>query len=354
MSISQDITDRLMMSRALQLARFGSGRVSPNPMVGAVITSPDGRIIGEGWHRYFGGPHAEVNAVRSVKESDRHLLPHSTIYVTLEPCSHYGKTPPCAQLLTECGFKRAVVAIEDPNPQVAGRGLRMLREAGCKVAVGIMAREATELNRRFLTVQKLGRPWIQLKWCESADKFIGKFGENGQPSPCPLSSPLGKVWMHRHRSMCDAIVIGSGTAITDRPRLTLRSWPGKNPARVVADRRKRVDLETLFPDGNAFRIGDHALRTEIERLGREYEIGAIMVEGGSTLLQSFLDENLFDEIRVEHSPIILNTGVAAPEIPASLPSSTKTLTDGNTVTTYRNPIFWNAISTRQKEITLIS
>lgn len=339
MHTPQDKTDRLMMARALQLARNGAGRVSPNPMVGAVITSPDGKIIGEGWHRNFGGPHAEVNAVASVKKHDRHLLSESTIYVTLEPCSHYGKTPPCAKLLAECGFRRVVAAIEDPNPRVAGRGFRMLREAGCEVTVGVLADKAYELNRRFMTCQRLGRPWIQLKWCESADKFIGTFDKEGHPTPYHLSSPTGKVWMHRERSLADAIMIGSETALTDKPQLTLREWPGRNPLRIVADRRGRTDISRLFPDGNAIisGTGHTTLLSQMKYLLHKHEVGSIMVEGGARLIEAFIKEDLFDEIRIEHSPAILQSGTRAPEIPQGLSISTETLCDGNTVTTLTRP-----------------
>ena len=316
--ISTDLrdADRIFMSRALQLAACGAGFVSPNPMVGAVIVAPDGRIIGEGWHRRFGGPHAEVNAVASVKESDRRLIPQSTIYVTLEPCSHYGKTPPCAKLLAECRFKRVVAAMVDPNPKVAGRGINMLVEAGIEVECGIMEDEARQLNRRFITAQREGRPWIQLKWCESADGFIGKTDSAGNPLPVRLSTPLTSVWMHRERTMADAIVVGSGTALSDRPRLTPRLWPGRSPLRVVADRRKRIDLDSLFPDGKAIRIGDdgESLPEAVARIGKDHSVGAIMVEGGATLMQALIDQNRFDEIRIERSPLRLGGGVPAPRL----------------------------------------
>lgn len=179
--------DEMMMRRALQLALNGAGDVSPNPMVGAVIVAPGGTIIGEGWHRRYGGAHAEVNAVRSVAADDEPLLPQSTIYVTLEPCSHHGKTPPCSLLLREKGFRRVAVGMVDPNPKVAGRGIRMLREAGAEVTTGILETECRRLNVRFITAQTLRRPWIQLKWAESADGYIA--GHRGEERAI-FSSPL--------------------------------------------------------------------------------------------------------------------------------------------------------------------
>ncbi len=334
------MTDEQYMERAIALAAYGAGFVSPNPMVGAVIAAPDGRIIGEGWHRRFGGPHAEVNAVRSVAEVDRRLFPESTIYVTLEPCSHYGKTPPCAKLLIECGFRRVVIAIADPNPKVSGRGISLLREAGCEVEVGVLAEEAEEQNRRFLTAQRLKRPWIQLKWAESADGFIAAFDADGCPRPVRLSSPLGAVLMHRERAMADAIVVGSETCIVDRPQLTTRLWPGRNPLRVVADRHGRANLNDIFPDGNAIRIGDkgETLEESISRLKSDRNVGAIMVEGGTRLLRSFIEARLYDEVRVETSARILGNGVKAPLLPSDslieLKSSTS-FADGSRISIYR-------------------
>ena len=225
--------DENYMRRALQLARQGAGHTSPNPMVGAVIVASDGIIIGEGWHRKCGEAHAEVNAVASVKDPD--LLKDSTIYVTLEPCSHYGKTPPCARLLIERGIPRVVVGCLDPFPAVSGRGVAMLREAGVEVVTGVLEQECRALNRRFLTAHTLGRPWVQLKWAQTADGFIGvppHLGEN----PLRMSTPVTMKLMHRERALCDAIVVGAATANIDNPSLTTRYWPGNNPLRVVLSR----------------------------------------------------------------------------------------------------------------------
>lgn len=216
------------MHRALQLASGGEGRTAPNPMVGAVIVA-EGRIIGEGFHHTYGGPHAEVNAVNSVSEADRHLLQKATIYVTLEPCSHYGKTPPCAKLIIDSHIPKVVVGAPDPNPLVAGRGIRMLREAGTEVTEGVLLEECLEINRRFMTAQTHGRPWILLKWAQSADGFMAAFNECGDSVPVKLSNPLSSVWMHRERAMVRAIMVGSNTLSIDNPRLDVRLWAGKIP-----------------------------------------------------------------------------------------------------------------------------
>lgn len=284
--------DILYMRRALQLARLGEGLVSPNPMVGAVIVAADGTIIGEGYHHEYGGPHAEVCAVRSVKDSDRHLLADSTIYVTLEPCSHYGKTPPCARLIIDTGIPRVVVGSADPFPEVSGRGIRMLREAGVEVVENVLREECDALNVRFLTAHRLGRPWIQLKWAQSADGFMAGLDADGRPYPVKFSTPVSTVWMHRRRSMVDAIMVGKNTLEIDRPRLDCRAWPGKAPRRVKPRRDLEAQMRELYKEG----------------------ITSLMVEGGPTLLQSFIDLGLYDDIKIEVSEKPLGSGLPAPVI----------------------------------------
>lgn len=284
--------DIRFMRRALQLARLGEGLVSPNPMVGAVIVAADGRIIGEGYHHRYGGPHAEVCAVRSVKEADRHLLSDSTIYVTLEPCSHYGKTPPCSRLIIDTGIPRVVVGSADPFPEVSGRGIRMLREAGVEVVVDVLREECDALNVRFLTAHRLGRPWIQLKWAQSADGFMAGLDKDGKPYPVKFSTPVSSVWMHRRRSMVDAIMVGRNTLEIDRPRLDCRLWPGRSPRRVAPRHDLELQMRELYRDG----------------------VTSLMVEGGPTLLQSFIDLGLYDDVRIETSEKKLEIGLPAPKI----------------------------------------
>lgn len=302
------------MRRALQLARGGEGRVAPNPMVGAVVVA-NGRIIGEGFHRTYGGPHAEVNAIASVLPEDRELLSEATIYVTLEPCSYYGKTPPCAKLIIDTGIPHVVVGAPDPNPLVAGRGVRMMREAGIRVDEDVLKDECIALNKRFMTAHTSGRPWIQLKWAESADRRMAGVDEEGRPVPVRLSSPLSSVWMHRERANVEAIMVGANTRRIDNPRLDVRYWGGRNPR--VVDCSGEVDCRRLVED----------LRKE--------GVTSLMVEGGAKLLNSFIREGLYDEVRVETSPVVLGEGLRAPAIPEDVHFEKTERCRGNIIAFYR-------------------
>lgn len=282
------------MRRALQLARNGEGRVSPNPMVGAVIVN-DGRIIGEGFHAFFGGPHAEVNAVNSVKPQDLHLLKNSTIYVTLEPCAHHGKTPPCANLLVDSGIPSVVIGSPDPNPLVAGKGVKILRDAGVEVETGVLREECDELNRRFLKAQTSSLPFITLKWAQSADGYIAAFDSKGSSCPVKFSSLLSSVDVHRLRSVHDVIMVGANTEKIDHPQLNVRLWGGNSPKKIVMSSSRDLK-ETLIQ-----------LRKE--------GVSSLLVEGGAKLLNSFIKEGLWDEIRVEIAPQILRNGLKAPDLP---------------------------------------
>lgn len=321
------------MSRALQLAANGRGFTSPNPMVGAVIVC-DGRIIGEGWHRRFGGPHAEVNAVNSVK--DKSLLRRSTIYVTLEPCSHYGKTPPCANLLVECGFPAVVVGSLDPNEKVAGRGVNLLRESGAEVVVGVLEEQCKELNRPFMTAHTLRRPYVLLKWACSSDGYMDSCRSTKENAP-KFSTPESSCEMHRIRAGFDVIMVGSQTVINDDPRLDVRLWPGRSPKRVVIDRRGR-----LTSDHNIFRGPEPLIYSSSKRLADVAQtvevtpecdlsfvltdmfsrgITSVMVEGGPTLLNAFIDAGLWDDARIEISPVVLgDRGRCRMQIPQGLMS----------------------------------
>jgi len=280
------------MRRALQLARLGEGLVSPNPMVGAVVVNANGKIIGEGYHHRYGGPHAEVCAITSVVDKDKELLKDSTIYVTLEPCSHYGKTPPCSKLIIDTGIPRVVVGSADPFPEVSGRGIRMLSNAGVEVAENVLREECDALNVRFLTAHRLGRPWIQLKWAESADGYMAGIDENGNPYPVQFSNPISSVWMHRRRSMVDAIMVGKNTLAIDRPRLDCRHWPGLAPKRIEPRHDLTQQMHELYKEG----------------------ITSLMVEGGPTLLQSFINLGLYDDIRIEKSDKVLGNGLWSPKL----------------------------------------
>ncbi len=305
--------EKKYMQRALQLAAYGAGFVSPNPMVGAVVVAPSGRIIGEGWHRKFGQAHAEVNAMASIRPQDEHLIKDSTIYVTLEPCSHYGKTPPCSLLLINKGIGRVVVGSPDPFPLVSGRGIKMLREAGIEVVENFMQEECDALNRRFITAHTNQRPYILLKWAQSSDGFMAAINSEGQPEPVALSSPLTSVLMHSERALYDAIMVGTNTLLTDNPSLTTRLWPGRSP-RPVIFQSPRLPKEAAIMKRNPIILNPALpLEDSMKILYKDHSITSLMVEGGPTLLQSFLSLGLFDEIRLEISPIKLHQGLPAPK-----------------------------------------
>lgn len=291
--------DVKFMRRALQLASYGRGHVSPNPMVGAVIAAPDGRIIGEGWHRRYGSAHAEVNAFASVKADDECLIPESTIYVSLEPCSHYGKTPPCAELLISKGIARCVAAATDPNPKVSGRGLDMLRAAGIEVHTGVLEAEAKALNKTFFTAHTLHRPFVTLKWAQSADGFIdGHF-----------SGALARQICHNRRAQADAIIVGAGTALVDNPSLNVRDISGRSPRRVVLDRHGLVD--DRMPDALHYSDG-RSIASLLASLYAEHGITSVLVEGGAGVLTGFIESGLWDEAYVEVSPERIHGKIKAP------------------------------------------
>lgn len=305
------MTDIQLMRRALQLAKCGEGRVSPNPMVGAVITAC-GRIIGEGYHRHWGGPHAEVNAVNSVAESDRPLLKEATMYVTLEPCSHYGKTPPCAELIVREGIPRVFVSTLDPFDKVSGRGVAMLREAGVEVSVGLLGEESRALNRRFITAHTLRRPYITLKWAQSANGFMATLP--GQDRLI-ISNPLTAVMMHAERARYDAIFVGSNTVREDNPRLNCRLAPGRLPVASTFSSATRYEKAHIF-DGRRIMLRNEGeqLADFLHRMYTEEKITSLMVEGGAVTLQEYIDKGLYDEARIEVSPVQVTEGVKSPDI----------------------------------------
>lgn len=307
-------SDEKFMHRALLLAKNGEGRVSPNPMVGAVIVH-GGRIIGEGYHAFYGGPHAEVNAVNSVKDEDVHLLPDSTMYVTLEPCAHYGKTPPCARLLVEKGIPNVVIGSLDPNPKVASKGVEILEKAGINVKKGVLKEECLALNRRFITAHTSDMPWVILKWAQSADGYMAAFDAEGNPTSVGLSNPISKVWMHRERANVDAIIVGSNTQKIDNPQLNVRLWGGNSPAKLVAHeiRDLKQFLRDLRKDG----------------------VTSLMVEGGSKLLESFINAGCYDEIRVEISDFSISDGIKAPMLPANLILTDSYICDRNLIQKFK-------------------
>lgn len=320
--------DEAMMRRALSIARGGWGHTFTNPMVGAVITDGKWRIYGEGYHRRWGGPHAEVNAVAGAIRAgheDALRAPETTIYVTLEPCSHYGKTPPCARMLVERGIRNVWIGSLDPNPRVAGRGAQMLRDAGAEVKVGLLEKDCLALNAPFMTAHTLGRPFVTLKWAQTADGYMDARRLEPDAGALKISTPEGAVMVHRLRARMDGIMVGSGTALADRPRLDCRLWPAADfvPRPIVADRRGRVDPAGLFgTERSPLRLDaelplEEALRQLYEREG----VISVLVEGGAQLLTAFLEKGLWDIVRVEKSPLEIGArgAVKAPAAPAMLP-----------------------------------
>lgn len=315
------------MHRALQLAEIGRRNVSPNPMVGCVIVHND-LIIGEGWHQKYGDWHAEVNAVESV--INKTLLSEATIYVTLEPCSHFGKTPPCADLLVKHQVKKVVICNFDPNPLVAGKGIKKLQDAGIEVVTGVLEKKGRMLNTRFFTVIEKQRPYVILKWAETADGFIA--GENFEQ--VKISNALSHKLSHKWRSEEDAIMVGTNTALYDNPQLNVRNWTGRNPVRIVIDRNNRLPQNLHLFDGSVKTI---ILKNplQLDELQKE-KIQSVIIEGGTKLLQSFMNENIFDEIRVFRSKKQLFKGVLAPFLPKNVNIiETKNLM-GDELTIYKN------------------
>lgn len=318
------------MNRAIELARLGMGQVAPNPMVGCVIVH-EGLIIGEGYHRKYGEAHAEVNAIRSVRNPD--LLRESTIFVTLEPCSHYGKTPPCADMIVRERIPRVVVGSMDPNEKVAGRGLEKLKNAGCELVTGILEDECNHMNRRFLTFHKKRRPYIILKWAQTEDGFIDKArGEEEFGQPTWITNDLSRIAVHKMRTDEAAIMVGTKTALKDNPSLTVREWSGKHPLRIVLDRNGILDKSCALLDQST----ETLVFTEIEMQSKpnlEYQrilfgsnmlaeinsilfkrgIQSLLIEGGKSLLESYMQESLWDEARIYIGNARFGSGIKAPE-----------------------------------------
>lgn len=316
------------MKRAIELAAQSAAHVMPNPLVGAVIVH-DGKIIGEGRHEFYGGPHAEVNAVNSVV--DKSLLKESTIYVTLEPCAHFGKTPPCADLLVKHQFKRVVIANPDPFSLVDGKGVEKLKNAGIEVELHVLQAEAREMNKRFLLFHERKRPYVILKWAQTADGFIDRDRESDVPEINWISHPETQVLTHRWRTEEHAILVGWKTVANDNPSLTARAFSGKDPIRIVVDPHlKAPSNATVFKDGNRtlvlnkqknesngaveyIQLIDFDLNSVLLKL-YELNILSVIIEGGAHTLQSFIDSNLWDEARVIQSPVKFNCGKLAPSL----------------------------------------
>lgn len=297
------------MRRCIQLAKNGMSNARPNPMVGAVIVHGD-RIIGEGYHVRCGEGHAEVNAFASVKAEDELLLREATIYVSLEPCAHYGKTPPCAELIIKKGVRRVVVGCVDPFARVHGKGVGMLRNAGIDVTVGVLEEECKALNKRFMTFHSQHRPYIILKWAQTANGYID---DNFRPAM--ISTPFTQMLSHKLRSENDAILVGRITAERDRPSLTVRNWAGRNPLRIVLG-------------------GGQDINGLMEQLHKN-DIQSLIVEGGAMTHTSFINAGLWDEIRVETAPHTVTGGTPAPQLPSGIVVESRCEYDGNMIVWFK-------------------
>lgn len=339
-------TEEKYMRRCLELAKNGLGTTYPNPMVGSVIVFDD-KIIGEGWHRKAGEPHAEVNAVNSVK--DKSLLKKSTIYVSLEPCSHYGKTPPCCDLIIENEIPNVVIGTVDPNIKVAGNGIKKLIEAGKNVKVGVLEIECAELNKRFFTFHEKKRPYIILKWAETQDGFIApeeilrKSQNDNEQKPVWITNEFSRQLVHKWRSEEQAILVGTQTVIDDNPKLDVRDWTGESPIRIVLDQNNRIpkdnyifnnEVKTIIlcqsiiaikKENCIFEIVDFEqnLVQQILIVLYKHQIQSIIIEGGRQTLQTFIDENLWDEARIFIGKSNFGNGTKAPTI--ALKNSEKNL-----------------------------
>ena len=334
------------IDRCVQLARNGLGLTYPNPMVGSVVVH-NGKIIGEGWHHKAGQAHAEVNAINAVKNKD--LLKSATIYVSLEPCSHYGKTPPCSNLIIDSGIRKVVIGTVDPFSEVSGNGIAKLMTAGCEVLVGMQEEACRELNKRFFTFHLKKRPYIILKWAQSADGFLSPEKEGYEKrEPIWISNLYSKQLVHKWRAEEQAIMVGTNTAVADNPKLNTRLWRGKNPVRVVLDRQLRIPRNSHLFDGSVKTIIFCAEKTKEEPSKNvifetldfkapiaekicsslfKHEVQSVIIEGGSQTLQTFIDSGFWDEARVFTGKINFEKGTKAPGFSGALIDQKMILSD---------------------------
>ena len=346
-------SDELLMRRCFQLARLGQGHVSPNPMVGCVVVNPAGDIVSEGYHQYIGGYHAERNALTAHGNESKDFT-GCTLYVNLEPCSHHGKTPPCADLVIEKGIKKVVISTTDANPLVAGNGIRKLQNAGIEVVTGVLETEGRFLNRRFFTFMEKKRPYIILKWAETADGFMDIDRSTMPDGNYWITNDILKTLSHKWRTVEDAIMVGTNTVANDNPRLTARLWHGRNPLRITIDRTGRLPHSSHIFDGSVptfvFTENSHLQsRENLTFVNVDFQnllpsvldylyqkgIQSLIVEGGKGLIDSFLRQNLWNEARQLQGIAIFGSGLPSPTITAN-PHKTETFGD-NTIKYYYNP-----------------
>lgn len=312
------------IKRCLQIAKNGLGSTRPNPMVGCVIVR-DNKIIGEGFTSAYGGNHAEVNAIKSVK--NKSLLKETTLYVTLEPCSHYGKTPPCSNLIIEYKIPNVVIGCLDDNEKVAGKGIEKLKNAGCNVIVGVLEDECKEHHKRFFTFHNKKRPYIILKWAQTLDGFIAPKAK-GELKPIWITNSISRQLVHKWRAEEQAILVGTNTVIKDNPSLTVRDWTGQNPIRVVLDRNNLLSNEysVFSDDSETITFKNHSVKDICNHLFKQ-NISSIIIEGGAKTLQQFIDAKIWDEARVFTGNKLFKEGIIAPKIYGKLISEQTILQD---------------------------
>lgn len=343
------VNNTFYIKRCLELAEKGKGRVAPNPMVGAVLVH-NSRVIGEGWHQKYRESHAEVNCLENVSDEDKHLIPESTMYVSLEPCAHHGNTPPCAERLVKERVKKVVVCNADPFDKVSGKGFRVLDDAGVDTDKGILQEEGRWINRRFFCYNELKRPYIILKWAQTKNGFFAPLDR----SRFQISNKHSAQLLHKWRTEEDAIMVGATTALHDDPELTARNWNGKNPLRIVLDKKLNLRRESKLLNNKAetwvinesrsksvdnityiqFDFGEGILPQLMEKL-HSAKVQSLIIEGGAKLLQSFINANLWDEARVFHGEIVMNEGIVAPALANSISAFSSDL-NGDVLNVYTN------------------
>lgn len=344
------MSDSSCMNRCIELAQLGLGHVAPNPMVGAVLVH-ENTIIGEGYHKKYGEAHAEVNTLKSVKEADKHLISKSTLYVSLEPCSHFGKTPPCTDLIIKNKIPKVVIGCSDPFEKVAGRGIARLREAGVEVVTGILEKQCSELNKRFFTFHQKKRPYIILKWAQTLNGFMASDNkDDGQW----ISNDYSLKLVHKWRTEEAAIMVGTNTARSDNPQLTARKWKGRNPVRIVIDKNVQLPQNLYLFDQSTPTIVltekdiaskpnlvyekvnlEGNLEAVLEKL-HALNIQSVIVEGGATLLQSFIKANYWDEARIITGDKVFKSGIKAPDFSGK--ATRREMLHGDILTLYTNPV----------------
>ena len=333
--------DEKYMQRCLQLAQNGLGTTYPNPLVGSVIVSENHEILGEGWHLKSGQPHAEVNAVLDAEKNgyDGDAFAKAVLYVNLEPCSHTGKTPPCASMIVQKGFKKVVVGTLDPHDKVAGKGVALLQEAGIEVVTGILENECNELNKRFFTFHRKKRPYVILKWAETSDGFIAPETKDEQ-KPVWITNKHSRQLSHKLRATENAILVGTKTVVDDNPSLTCRDWSGNNPIRIILDSRNSITPNYKVMNDAALTIKLEMSSSNVDKIFEELyknNIQSVIIEGGTTTIQSFIDVDLWDEAyQFMGTKTLFHKGLKAPKLKGNFNIKSRLTLKNDVLKIYKN------------------